>query len=177
MNRVIAFSLSNRLLVLALTLGLAGIGIWSALRLPIDAVPDVTNVQVQVNTNAPALSPVEVERQITLPVELAMFGLPNLEEIRSLSKFGLSRSPSSSTTAPISILPDNRSRSDCSSPARPSPPVWGTRKWGRQVPASAKFSSTRSRPIPVRRLMRRNCGRSRTGSCRCSCAPSRASPR
>ena len=57
MNRVIAFSLSNRLLVLALTLGLAGIGIWSALRLPIDAVPDVTNVQVQVNTNAPALSP------------------------------------------------------------------------------------------------------------------------
>ena len=91
MNRVIAFSLSNRLLVLALTLGLAGIGIWSALRLPIDAVPDVTNVQVQVNTNAPALSPVEVERQITLPVELAMFGLPNLEEIRSLSKFGLSQ--------------------------------------------------------------------------------------
>jgi cobalt-zinc-cadmium resistance protein CzcA len=60
-------------------------------RLPIDAIPDVTNVQVQINTNAPALSPLEVERQITLPVELAMFGLPNLEEVRSLSKFGLSQ--------------------------------------------------------------------------------------
>ena len=91
MRSVIAFALKNRLLVLALTGLLIGVGIWSMLRLPIDAVPDVTNVQVQVNTNAPALSPLEVERQITLPVELAMFGLPELEQIRSLSKFGLSQ--------------------------------------------------------------------------------------
>ncbi|MGI9188675.1 MAG: efflux RND transporter permease subunit [Longimicrobiaceae bacterium] len=91
MRSIIAFALKNRLLVLALTALLIGWGVWSAIRLPIDAVPDVTNVQVQVNTNAPALSPVEVERQITLPVELAMFGLPELEEIRSLSKFGLSQ--------------------------------------------------------------------------------------
>ena len=91
MRRIIAFALKNRLLVLALTALLVGWGIYSALRLPIDAVPDVTNVQVQINTNAPALSPLEVERQITLPVELAMFGLPDLEEVRSLSKFGLSQ--------------------------------------------------------------------------------------
>ncbi|GLC28187.1 efflux RND transporter permease subunit [Roseisolibacter agri] len=91
MRRLISFVLQQRLLVLALTMLLVGVGVWSAMRLPIDAVPDVTNVQVQVNTNAPALSPVEVERQITLPVELAMFGLPRLEEIRSISKFGLSQ--------------------------------------------------------------------------------------
>ena len=91
MRKVIAFALKNKLLVLALTGLLIGVGIVSMMRLPIDAVPDVTNVQVQINTNAPALSPLEVERQITLPVELAMFGLPELEEIRSLSKFGLSQ--------------------------------------------------------------------------------------
>src|SRR5690606_12110046 len=91
LKAIIAFALKNRLLVLALTVLLVGVGVWSMVRLPIDAIPDVTNVQVQINTNAPALSPLEVERQITLPVELAMFGLPNLEEVRSLSKFGLSQ--------------------------------------------------------------------------------------
>ena len=91
MQHLISFVLKQRLLVLAMTGLLVGIGIWSAMRLPIDAVPDVTNVQVQINTNAAALSPLEVERQVTLPVELAMFGLPDLEEIRSISKFGLSQ--------------------------------------------------------------------------------------
>lgn len=91
MRSIIGFVLKQRLLVLALTALLVGVGTWSALRLPIDAVPDVTNVQVQINTNAAALPPTEVERQVTLPVELAMFGLPNLEEIRSISKFGLSQ--------------------------------------------------------------------------------------
>ncbi len=91
MRSLIAFVLKQRLLILGLTAGLVGVGISSALRLPIDAVPDVTNVQVQINTNAAALPPTEVERQVTLPVELAMFGLPHLEEIRSISKFGLSQ--------------------------------------------------------------------------------------
>lgn len=91
MRKLIEFVLQQRLLVLALTLLLVAVGIWSAVRLPIDAVPDVTNVQVQINTNAPALSPLEVERQITLPVELAMSGLPDVEEVRSISKFGLSQ--------------------------------------------------------------------------------------
>lgn len=91
MRPLIGFVLRQRMLVLALTGLLVGVGIWSTLRLPIDAVPDVTNVQVQINTNVPALSPIEAERQVTLPIELAMFGLANLEEIRSISKFGLSQ--------------------------------------------------------------------------------------
>ena len=91
MTRLLSFVLAQRLLVLVLAGLLVGIGVWSALRLPIDAIPDVTNVQVQINTNAPALSPLETERQITLPIELAMSGLPDVEEVRSLSKFGLSQ--------------------------------------------------------------------------------------
>jgi cobalt-zinc-cadmium resistance protein CzcA len=67
-----------------------GAGIYSLNRLPIDAVPDVTNVQVQVLTAAPSLAPLEIERQITFPVEVAMSGLPDIEEIRSISRFGLS---------------------------------------------------------------------------------------
>jgi cobalt-zinc-cadmium resistance protein CzcA len=67
-----------------------GAGIYSLVRLPIDAVPDVTNVQVQVLTAAPSLAPLEIERQITFPVEVAMSGLPDIQEIRSVSKFGLS---------------------------------------------------------------------------------------
>jgi cobalt-zinc-cadmium resistance protein CzcA len=69
---------------------LIGAGWYSLRRLPIDAVPDVTNVQVQVLTAAPGLAPLEIERQITFPVEVAMSGLPNIQEIRSVSKFGLS---------------------------------------------------------------------------------------
>jgi len=91
LTRILAFSLEQRLLVLALTALLVMVGLWSAVHLPIDAVPDVTNVQVQINTNAPALSPVETERQITFPIEVAMSGLPDVEEVRSLSKFGLSQ--------------------------------------------------------------------------------------
>ncbi len=85
------FLLKQRLLVIALTLLLVGVGIWSADQLPIDAVPDITNIQVQINTDAPALSPLEVEKQITFPVEVAVSGLPRVTEVRSLSKFGLSQ--------------------------------------------------------------------------------------
>ena len=89
-NALIRFSVSQRLLVLLAVVLLIGAGIYSLKNLPIDAVPDVTNVQVQVLTSAPALSPLDVERQITFPVEVAMSGLPDIEEIRSVSKFGLS---------------------------------------------------------------------------------------
>ena len=89
-NAIIRFSVNQRLLVMLLVAGLVGAGIYSLLRLPIDAVPDVTNVQVQVLTAAPSLAPLEVERQITFPVEVAMSGLPDISEIRSVSKFGLS---------------------------------------------------------------------------------------
>ena len=89
-ERIVEWALRNRFMVLALAVLLVVAGVEHMLRLPIDAVPDVTNVQVQVLTKSPALAPLEVERLVTFPVEAAMAGLPNLEEIRSVSKFGLS---------------------------------------------------------------------------------------
>ena len=89
-DKIIQFSVSQRLLVFLLVLLLIGMGVYSLQKLPIDAVPDVTNVQVQILTSAPSLAPLEVERQITFPIEIAVSGLPNVEEVRSVSKFGLS---------------------------------------------------------------------------------------
>lgn len=89
-NAIIRFSIAQKLVVLLLVAIMAGAGAYSLLKLPIDAVPDVTNVQVQVLTSAPSLAPLEIERQITFPVEVAMSGIPNVEEIRSVSKFGIS---------------------------------------------------------------------------------------
>ncbi len=88
--QLINFSLNNRLVVLVAVALIAGAGLNSALRLPIDAVPDMTNVQVAVITAAGALSPVEVERYVTYPVESVMGGLPHVAEVRSVSKFGIS---------------------------------------------------------------------------------------
>lgn len=89
-NAIVRFSVKHRQLVLMMVGGFVAAGLYSFQRLPIDAVPDVTNVQVQVLTSAPSLAPLEIERQITFPVEVSMSGLPNVEEIRSTSKFGLS---------------------------------------------------------------------------------------
>jgi len=89
-TRIVDFSLDNRLLVIVLWLLVVAVGLGALADLPVDAVPDVTNVQVQVLTNSPGLAPEEVERFITFPVETAMSGLPRVEEIRSVAKFGLS---------------------------------------------------------------------------------------
>ena len=89
-DRIVAFSLRQRVLVLFATVGLVAAGLTAATRLPVDAVPDVTNNQVQVLTQAPALSPLEVERFVTVPVELALKSLPDLVELRSLSRQGIS---------------------------------------------------------------------------------------
>ncbi|HEX9874702.1 MAG TPA: CusA/CzcA family heavy metal efflux RND transporter [Deferrimonas sp.] len=90
-ERLIEFSLKNRLLVVLLFVVTFAVGAWSLLHLPIDAFPDTTPVQVQINTIAPALGPEEVEKQLTMPVELAVSGLPSLVSVRSVSKFGLSQ--------------------------------------------------------------------------------------
>ena len=90
LTRLIDLCLENRLLVLILTALVAAFGAYHALNIPIDAVPDLTNVQVQVITDAGSLSPIEVERYITYPVESTMGGLPDVEEVRSISKLGLS---------------------------------------------------------------------------------------
>lgn len=88
---IISFSIRQRFLVLAVSLALAAFGVWNFLRLPIDAVPDITNVQVQVNTKAVGYSPLEVEQRITFPIETAMGGLPHLDYTRSSSRYGLSQ--------------------------------------------------------------------------------------
>ena len=89
-RRLVDLSLDHRLVVVVLWTLLVALGVHSALRLPIDAVPDVTNVQVQVLTDSPGLAPEEVEQFVTFPVETAMSGLPRIEGVRSLTKFGLS---------------------------------------------------------------------------------------
>jgi len=90
MKKLLELCLRWRLLVFAFVVLVGALGVQSARELPIDAVPDITNVQVQVLTNAPALGPVDVERTITSPIESAMSGLPGVEELRSVSRFGLS---------------------------------------------------------------------------------------
>lgn len=88
-DRIIDFALKQRLLVIAMTILIAAIGLYSLNNIPIDAFPDVTNIQVQVIAEAPGFSPVEVEKLVTFPIEVAMNGLPRLTEVRSISKYGL----------------------------------------------------------------------------------------
>ncbi|MFO1226095.1 efflux RND transporter permease subunit [Roseateles sp.] len=90
-EKIIRFAIEHRWLVLLAVLGMAALGVFTYQRLPIDAVPDITNVQVQINTEAPGYSPLESEQRVTFPIETAMAGLPNLEQTRSLSRYGLSQ--------------------------------------------------------------------------------------
>src|SRR5260363_306616 len=90
-DAILAFAVRQRWLVLLVSLAAAAFGAWNFTRLPIDAVPDITNVQVQINTKAPGYSPLETEQRITFPVETAMGGLPRLDYTRSLSRYGLSQ--------------------------------------------------------------------------------------
>jgi len=89
--RIIGFSIRQRWFVLAIVALLCALGVWSATRLPIDAVPDITNVQVQINTEAEGFSPLESEQRITFPIETAIAGLPKLDYTRSISRYGLSQ--------------------------------------------------------------------------------------
>ncbi|XOV85438.1 MAG: efflux RND transporter permease subunit [bacterium] len=90
-DSILKTAIERRYLFLALVLVVIGVGLWSYRELPIDAVPDITNVQVQINTEAPGYSPLESEQRITYPVETALAGLPNLAYTRSLSRYGLSQ--------------------------------------------------------------------------------------
>jgi cobalt-zinc-cadmium resistance protein CzcA len=91
LDAILKGSVGNRGLVLAAVVLVAGLGAWNFTRLPIDAVPDITNVQVVVNTGAPGYTPLEVEQRVSFPVETAMAGLPRLDYTRSLSRYGLSQ--------------------------------------------------------------------------------------
>ncbi|WP_313224803.1 CusA/CzcA family heavy metal efflux RND transporter [Stutzerimonas nitrititolerans] len=90
-ERILRFAIEQRWLVLLAVLGMAGVGVYSYQRLPIDAVPDITNVQVQINARVPGASPLETEQRVTFPIETAMAGLPHLRQTRSLSRSGFAQ--------------------------------------------------------------------------------------
>ena len=91
LESIIRFSLARRGLVLSLVLIVMALGAWKFTQLPIDAVPDITNIQVVINTEAPGYTPLESEQRVSFPIETAMAGLPNLSYTRSLSRYGLSQ--------------------------------------------------------------------------------------
>ena len=91
LERIVGAAIAHRWLMLLLSCALVLLGAWSFTRLPIDATPDITNVQVQINTAAPGFSPLETEQRITFPVETVLAGLPKMENVRSLSRYGLSQ--------------------------------------------------------------------------------------
>tara|TARA_R110001592_G_scaffold165798_1_gene400310 strand:+ start:6054 stop:9191 length:3138 start_codon:yes stop_codon:yes gene_type:complete len=88
---ILRFAIKRNILVMVLVLGVSALGLWNFTKLPIDAVPDITNVQVMINTDAPGYTPLEVEQRISYPLETALAGLPNLEGTRSVSRYGLSQ--------------------------------------------------------------------------------------
>jgi len=88
---LIQFAIQRRALIMVAVLAVSGLGLWNFTKLPIDAVPDITNVQVMINTEAPGFTPQEVEQRVTFPIETAMAGLPNLQYTRSVSRYGLSQ--------------------------------------------------------------------------------------
>ena len=153
------------------TLLIAGLGVYSALNLPIDAVPDLTNVQVQVITEAPALSPLEVETLLSFPVEGAMSGLPNVEQIRSISKFGISVvtivfQEGTDIYRARQLVGERLARAAAGDPAG----LRHARRSGRSPRRWARSSSSRSRRRRSRASRRWSCGRSSTGSSPTSCA-------
>src|SRR5947207_1020654 len=90
-DKIVKFSIQYRVLVILLTAAVAGLGFYSLKHIPIDAVPDITNNQVQINTSFPGLSPGEVEKQITYPIETALASIPGIESTRSISRNGFSQ--------------------------------------------------------------------------------------
>ncbi len=91
LEQIVHFSIRQRWLVMITVLGLMALGVYNFTRLSIDAVPDITNVQVQINTEAAGYSPLEVEQRVTFPIETVLAGIPKLDYTRSLSRYGLSQ--------------------------------------------------------------------------------------
>ena len=90
-DRIIQFSIKNAIWVMLFVVAWIGVGIYGYQKLPIDAVPDITNAQVQINTQANGFTALEIEQRITYPIETAMSGMPQLEQTRSISRYGLSQ--------------------------------------------------------------------------------------
>ncbi|MBK8887784.1 MAG: efflux RND transporter permease subunit [Saprospiraceae bacterium] len=111
LNRIIAYSIHNKLVIALMTSALVIFGIYEATKLPIDAVPDITNNQVLVITQAPSFGATDIERLVTFPIEQANSNISGIKEIRSFSRFGLSLVTMVLTTILMSIGPDNKSLS------------------------------------------------------------------
>ena len=90
-GRILSMAVKGRWYVVFITLIVAAFGVWQLSKLPIDAVPDITNKQVQINTVDPSLSPIEIEKRVTFPIETALAGIPGLETTRSISRNGFSQ--------------------------------------------------------------------------------------
>ncbi|POM16116.1 Cobalt-zinc-cadmium resistance protein CzcA [Burkholderia cepacia] len=169
-ERLIRFAIAHRWLVMLAIAAVAALGVFSYQKLPIDAVPDITNVQVQINTAAPGYSPLEAEQRITYPVETVMAGLPGLEQTRSISRYGLSQVTvifKDGTDIYFARQLVNERIQEAKDKLRPaSRPRWGRRRRG-----SARSTCGPSKPMPPRasptaRVIRRpTCANCRTGSC------------
>ena len=134
----VAFSVRSRWLVVVLLLAARGPGAWSLTKLPIDAVPDITNNQVQINMVAPALSPVEIEKQVTFPIETALAGIPGLESTRSFSRNGFAQITAVFTDR-TDIYFARQQVSERLTEAKASlPPGVERARWVRSRPASAR---------------------------------------
>jgi cobalt-zinc-cadmium resistance protein CzcA len=105
LEKIIAFSISNKLIIILFTITLASFGIYAIIRIPVGAVPDINNNQVQVITTSGNLSTQEIEQFITAPVEMEMANLPGVQKIRSISKFGISVLPIVFDEKPGTYLP------------------------------------------------------------------------
>ena len=164
LSRLIDFSIANRLLVIAMTLLVAMGGAYAAIHLPIDAIPDMTNVQVQILTDAGSLSPIEVEKYVSYPIETAMAGLPRVEQIRSVSKFGLS-----AVTIVFEEGTDIQWARQLVSQRlgdgghQDSPRASARRNWGRWPRLSAKFCNSKCAAADATRWI---CGRCSNGRLR-----------
>lgn len=172
---LLKFSLDQRALMVALAVVLAAAGLYAFESIPIDAFPDVTNIQVQIMTDVPGMSPVEVERYVTIPLEIQLAGLPGLTEMRSLSKFALSQI-TVVFQDDVDLYFARQLALERLIEARKRLPKGIEPGWRRSQPASARSISTTSiaptGPATPRRHRSRiswSSGPSRTGSCgRCS---------
>jgi len=178
-ERIIRFAIEQRWLVMLTVFGMVALGLYNFTRLSIDAVPDITNVQVQINTSAPGYSPPETEQRITYPVETTMAGLPGLAQTRSLSRYGLSQvtvifRDDTDIHFARQLVNQRIQEAREALPAGVTPTLGRSRPdWGRSICGQSRPSRTRaSRTAAATRWP--TCARSRTGSSDRSCARCRA---
>ena len=172
MERLVAWALSYRFIVLLATVFAVGVGLYSLQRLPIDAVPDITPNQVLVLTRAPSLSPLEVEQFLTFPVETAMSGLPGIDKIQSVSKFGLSYVAVYFKEDMDTYFCRRLVMERCRRRARRSCPAWARPRWDRSPRGWARSTV---QGLGQRQVADGTAQHPRLGDRSADCAPRRAS--